>query len=92
MNLIDYEDLLKQCENLEFLNQFAPYLRETEYRVLLLLCGHTKYGKVTFPQLKKIMRDYWHSYNYRSHIKNYSYIALTALKKIRQEKILHGFT
>jgi cobalamin biosynthesis Co2+ chelatase CbiK len=92
MNLINYEDLLKQCEDLEFLNQFAPYLRETEYRVLLLLCGHTRHGKVCFTQLKQVMRDYWHSYNYISHVKNYPYIALVALKKIKQEKILRGFT
>ena len=89
---VNFEKLLDDCEDLEFLNKFSPYLRETEYRVLLLVCGHTKYGKVPIHRVGKVMKEYWDTYKYISHIKNYTFILQKALMKIEQEKILHGFT
>lgn len=85
-------EILEKCQDLGFLNQFINCLRETEYRVMLLICGHTKHGKTHPIQIKNIMKEYWNSFECPSHIKNYSYIINQAIKKISVECILRGFT
>lgn len=86
-NLIE---LLEQCEDLTYLNTFAPYLRETEYRILLLLCGHTRHGKVPISQVKPILDEYWKATNYKCHLKNVAYILTVALRKIQNEKMFQS--
>lgn len=81
------EDILTACENLEFLNQFAGRLRETEYRILLILCGHTRHGKVSLQQVKPILDEYWNSVEKRSHLKNIQYVLSRAINKIKTESI-----
>lgn len=82
--------LLEQCENLTYLNTFAPYLRETEYRILLLLCGHTRHGKVPISQVKPILDEYWKATNYKCHLKNVAYILTVALRKIQNERMFQS--
>lgn len=86
-NLIE---LLEQCEDLTYLNTFAPYLRETEYRILLLLCGHTRHGKVPISQVKPILDEYWKATNYKCHLKNVAYILTVALRKIQNERMFQS--
>lgn len=85
-------EVLEKCQDLGFLNQFTSCLREAEYRVMLLICGHTKYGKTHPIQIKNIMKEYWNSLECPSHIKDYSYIIHQAIKKISLECIIRGFT
>lgn len=86
----DYLQILLQCENLEYLNQFSGFLRETEYRILLIVCGHTKYGKVPISQVKTILDEYWKTNNYRCHLKNVVYILNVALRKIQNERMFQS--
>lgn len=86
-NLIE---LLEQCEDLAYLNRFAPYLRETEYRILLIVCGHTKHGKVPISQVKPILDEYWKATNYKCHLKNVAYILIVALRKIQNERMFQS--
>jgi galactokinase/mevalonate kinase-like predicted kinase len=86
-NLIE---LLEQCEDLAYLNIFAPYLRETEYRILLIVCGHTKHGKVPISQVKPILDEYWKATNYKCHLKNVAYILTVALRKIQNERMFQS--
>ena len=86
-NLIE---LLEQCEDLTYLNTFAPYLRETEYRILLIVCGHTKHGKVPISQVKPILDEYWKATNYKCHLKNVAYILTVALRKIQNERMFQS--
>lgn len=81
------DELLKQCEDLTYLNTFAPYLRETEYRVLLLICGHTRHGKVSIHEITKNLEEYWQIYGNKNHIKNFSYIIKQALNNIQRAKL-----
>lgn len=87
----DFEKILSDCENLEYLNKFAGRLRESEYRILLILCGHTKHGKVPLSMVKPILDEYWQSYCYHSHLKNIAYVLNVALRKIHNEKIFQSF-
>lgn len=91
MTIVNFEKILKDCENLEYLNKFASNLREAEYRILLILCGHTKHGKVSLNMVKPILDEYWHSYNYKAHLKNIAYVLNVALRKIHNEKIFQAF-
>jgi hypothetical protein len=88
---ISLEDVLQECENLEFLNKFSGILRETEYRILLIICGHTKHGKVPIHMVKPILDSYWHTYNYKAHLKNVGYIMNIALSKIRTANLYQSF-
>ena len=83
-NLIE---LLKQCEDLAYLNRFAPYLRETEYRILLLLCGHTRHGKVSIFEITKKLEEYWQIYGNENHVKNIPYLIRQALNNIQRAKL-----
>lgn len=85
------EELLAQCEDLEFLNQFAGKLRESEYRILLILGGHTRHGKVPIHMVKPILDEYWNCYKYKAHLKNINYILNIALKKISTQKMYQSF-
>lgn len=85
------EDILTQCEDLEFLNQFAGSLRESEYRILLILCGHTRHGKVPLHMVKPILDEYWKTYKFKAHLKNINYILNIALKKISTQKMYQSF-
>lgn len=85
------EDILHECENLEFLNRFANKLRETEYRILLIVCGHTKHGKVPIHMVKPILDEYWRTYKNATHLKNIAYVLNVALKKINAEKMYDKF-
>ncbi|MBU3682107.1 MAG: hypothetical protein FGM16_09235 [Flavobacterium sp.] len=87
----DFDEILKACEDLEYLNKFAGCLRESEYRILLILCGHTRHGKVPLSMVKPILDEYWHSYNYRAHLKNIAHILNVALRKIYNERIFKSF-
>lgn len=87
----NFEKILSDCENLEYLNKFAGRLRESEYRILLILCGHTKHGKVPLSMVKPILDEYWQSYRYHSHLKNIAYVLNVALRKIHNEKIFQSF-
>jgi len=78
----NYEDILSKCEDLNYLNHFAEYLRETEYAILLLICGHTKYGRVPIHVVPSKLKDYWKSLGRPCHIKNVTFILNVALKKI----------
>lgn len=90
-NNVNYDAILSDCENLEYLNKFAGKLREAEYRILLILCGHTKHGKVPLAMVKPILDSYWHSYKFKAHLKNIAYILHVALRKIHNEKIFQSF-
>lgn len=83
----DLDDLLKECEDLSYLNKFAPYLRETEYRVLLLICGHTRHGKVPIYEVTKKLEEYWRIYGNENHVKNISYLIVQALNNIQRAKL-----
>lgn len=88
---INYDDILTECEDLEYLNKFAGYLRETEYRILLIICGHTKHGKVPIACVKPILDEYWLSQGYQSHLNNIAYVLNAALRKIHNEKVFKLF-
>lgn len=90
-NNVNYDAILTDCENLEYLNKFAGRLRESEYRILLILCGHTRHGKVPISMVKPILDEYWQSYRYHSHLKNIAYVLNVALRKIHNEKIFQAF-
>lgn len=92
MSYITEIELLEKCQDLGFLNQFIDCLRETEYRALLVICGHTKYGKISASEIKIFMTDYWKTHDKPSHVKNYTYILHKALKKVAVEYTLRGFT
>ena len=83
-NLID---LIEQCEDLSYLNKFAPYLRETEYRILLLICGHTRHGKVSIFEITKKLEEYWQIYGNKNHVKNIPYLIKQALNNIQRAKL-----
>ena len=83
-NLID---LIEQCEDLSYLNKFAPYLRETEYRILLLICGHTRHGKVPVYEVSNLLGEYWQIYGNKNHIKNITYLISQALNNIQRAKL-----
>lgn len=83
-NLID---LIEQCEDLSYLNKFAPYLRETEYRILLLICGHTRHGKVSVYEVTNLLGEYWEIYGNRNHIRNSTYLISKALNNIQRAKL-----
>jgi hypothetical protein len=85
-----YTQILSHCENLEYLNQFSGFLRETEYRILLIVCGHTKHGKVPISQVKPILDEYWKAANYKCHLKNVAYILMVALRKIQNERMFQS--
>lgn len=87
----DFESILKACEDLEYLNNFAGCLRESEYRILLILCGHTKHGKVPLCMAKPILDEYWHTHNHESHLKNIAHILNVAISKIHSEKVFRAF-
>lgn len=84
-NDLQIDEILTACENLEFLNQFAGRLRETEYRILLILCGHTRYGKVNLQQVKPILDEYWESVQKKGHLKNIQFVLNRAINKIKAE-------
>jgi len=84
------DEILNNCENLEYLNRFAGILRESEYRILLILGGHTKYGKVAIKDVKPILDEYWKLYKFKAHLKNINYILNIALIKIRNANILQS--
>lgn len=86
-----YEDILHECEDLEFLNRFVDRLRETEYQILLIVCGHTKYGKVPIHMVKPILDKYWKTYKHIGHLKNITYVLNMALRKINTEKMYDKF-
>ena len=92
MSYISEIEVLEKCQDLGFLNQFINCLRETEYRVLLIICGHTKHGQINPSQIKIFMSEYWQTLDKPSHVKNYTYILHQAIKKISMECILRGFT
>lgn len=79
--------LLEQCEDLTYLNTFAPYLRETEYRILLLICGHTRHGKVSIFEITKKLEEYWQIYGNKNHVKNIPYLIRQALNNIQRAKL-----
>lgn len=78
------DDLLKQCEDLSYLNRYAPYLRETEYRILLLICGHTRHGKVPLEKVVNLLDEYWEIYDTKNHVKNIKYLVTQAIKNIQR--------
>lgn len=88
---VSLDEVLQECENLEFLNKFSGILRETEYRILLIICGHTKHGKVPMHMVKPILDSYWHIYSYKAHLKNISHVMNIALRKIRTASLYQSF-
>ena len=90
-NDMQMDDILLACENLEYLNQFAGRLRETEYRILLIICGHTRHGKVPIHQVKPILDEYWHSVKCKVHLKNIHFVLNRAINKIKTEVIYLNF-
>lgn len=90
-NDINPEDILTACEDLQYLNRFAGRLRETEYRILLILCGHTKYGKVTLDQVRPILNEYWQSLGKQSHLKNIPFVLNKAINKIKAQAFYLNF-
>jgi hypothetical protein len=78
------DKLLTACEDLGYLNKFAPYLRETEYRILLLVCGHTRHGKVSLNEVEKLLSEYWEIYDSKNHVKNIKFLITQALKNIQR--------
>jgi hypothetical protein len=78
------DELLTACEDLTYLNQFSPYLRETEYRILLLICGHTRHGKVPITEVEKLLNEYWEIYDSKNHVKNIKFLIMQALKSIQR--------
>lgn len=77
-----YEDLLSQCEDLSFLNRYQTFLRETEYRILLILCGHTRHGKQRFSDVRRTLAEYFNQYGNPTHVQNIDYLVQNALRKI----------
>lgn len=77
-----YENVLTQCEDLAFLNKFQRCLRETEYRILLIVCGHTRHGKQSLKDIKRLLTEYFNQYDKPTHVENFNYLIDNALKKI----------
>lgn len=82
-----YENLLTKCEDLAFLNYYQTYLRETEYRILLILGGHTRHGKQTLSEVRSSLSEYFKQYGNRTHVQNIDYIIQSALRKILSAQI-----
>lgn len=88
---LEPEEILTACENLEYLNRFAGRLREAEYRILLILCGHTKYGKVSLAQVRPILNEYWESLGKEAHLKNIPFVLGRAINKIKTQSLYLNF-
>lgn len=82
-----YENLLSKCEDLAFLNYYQTHLRETEYRILLILGGHTRHGKQNLSDVRKSLSEYFKQYGNHTHIQNIDYIIQSALRKILSAQI-----
>lgn len=87
----NFEEVIKNCEDLEYLNKFEPYLRETEYRLLLYVAGHTKHGKVPLNELADRLTEYWFNYGLPSHVKNTLFILNRAVQKINYQQVSDMF-
>ena len=77
-----YDETLKKCEDLTFLNKYHIFSRETEYRILLILCGHTRHGKKYSHDITEVLKEYFNQYGNDTHVKNIHFLIEAALKKI----------
>lgn len=79
---IHLEKILENCKDLAYLNKYADYLRETEYRILLLVCGHTRHKFISIHSVCDYLEEYFDIYENQTHVKNITYLLDVALKKV----------
>lgn len=76
------EKILENCKDLAYLNKYANYLRETEYRILLIVCGHTRHKFISIHSVCDYLKEYFDVYENKTHVKNITYLLNVALKKV----------